>query len=70
MVPASGVDQVVQLNEILVIAGQEGRGMADSLDKVLGIRRPRVTHLGREHHRLARPVELGHHASVVRLSSR
>src|SRR5215470_6584613 len=64
MVPARGVDQVMQLNEILVIAGQEGRGMADSLDEVLGIRRPRVAHLGREHHRLAYSVELGHHASV------
>ena len=64
MVPASGVDQVVQRNAILVIAGQEGRGMAESLDEVLGIRRPRVAHLGREYHRLACPLEMGHHASV------
>ena len=67
MVPGSGEDKIVQGNEILVIAGQQHRGMTDRLGEVVGIRRPRVAVIRREHHRMAYPVQLADHAPVGEL---
>ena len=38
--------------------------MADRLGEVVGIRRPRVANIRREHHRMACPVQLGDHMPV------
>ena len=38
--------------------------MADSLCKVLRIRRTRVAYFGREHYCMSRPLQLSHYAPV------
>ena len=38
--------------------------MADRLGEVVGIRRPRVANIRREHNRMACPVQLGDHTPV------
>jgi hypothetical protein len=42
MMPASGEDEVVQIQEVLIILGEENVALADGIRQMLGVRDPRV----------------------------
>ena len=42
MMPGSGEDEVMQIQEVLIILGKENIALADSIREMLGVRDPRV----------------------------
>src|SRR5215831_153898 len=56
MVPASGEDEVMQIQEILKILGEENIALADGIREMLGVRDPRVLDCRWEQHDVAHPL--------------
>jgi hypothetical protein len=53
MMPASGEDEVVQIQEVLIILSEENVALADGIRQMLGVRDPRVPDCHWEHHEVA-----------------
>jgi len=56
MMPASGEDEVMQIQEVLIILGQENIVLADGIRKMLGVRGPRVPGRRWEQHNVVHPL--------------
>jgi hypothetical protein len=56
MMPASGEDEVVQIQEVLIILGEENIALADGIREVPGVRDPRVPDCRWEQHNVAHPL--------------
>ena len=56
MMPASGEDEVMQIQEVLIILGKENIALADGIREMLGVRDPRVPDCRWEQHDVAHPV--------------
>jgi hypothetical protein len=53
MTPASGEDEVVQIQEVLIILGEENVALVDGIREMLGVRDPRVPDCHWEKHEVA-----------------
>jgi hypothetical protein len=56
MMPGSGEDEVMQIQEILIILGKENIALADGIREMLGVRDPRVPNCRWEQHDVAHPM--------------
>jgi hypothetical protein len=56
MMPGSGEDEVMQIQEVLIILGKENIALADGIREMLGVRDPRVPDYRWEQHDVAHPV--------------
>ena len=56
MMPASGEDEVMQIQEVLIILGKENVALADGIREMLDVRDPRVPDRRWEQHYVAHPV--------------
>jgi hypothetical protein len=56
MMPASGEDEVMQIQEVLIILGKENIALADGIREMLGVRDPRVPDSRCEQHYVAHPM--------------
>ena len=56
MMPASGENEVMQIQEILIILGKENIALADGIREMLGVRDPRVFGCRWEQHNVAHPL--------------
>jgi len=56
MMPASGENEVMQIQEILIILGKENIALADGIREMLGVRDPRVLGCRWEQHNVAHPL--------------
>ena len=56
MLPASGEDEVMQIQEVLIILSKENIALTDGICEMLGIRDPRVPDCCWEQHDVAHPM--------------
>ena len=56
MMPTSGEDEVMQIQEVLIILGKENIALTDGIREMLGVRDPRVPDCRWEQHDVAHPV--------------
>jgi hypothetical protein len=56
MMPASGEDEVMQIQEVLIILGKENIALADGIREMLGVRGPRMPNCRWEQHDVAHPL--------------
>jgi hypothetical protein len=64
MMPISGKDEVMQIQEVLIILGKENIALTDGIRKMLGVRDPSVPNCRWEQPDVAHPMQLGHHAPI------
>jgi hypothetical protein len=56
MMSASGEDEVMQIQEVLIILSEENVALADSICEMLGVRDPRVPDCRWEQHDVTHPM--------------
>jgi len=56
MMPASGEDEVMQIQEVLIILGKENVALADGIREMLGVGDPRVPNCRWQQHNVAHPL--------------
>jgi hypothetical protein len=56
MMPASGENEVMQIQEILIILSKENIALADGIREMLGVRDPRVLDYRWQQHNVAHPL--------------
>ena len=56
MMPTSGEDEVMQIQEVLIILGKENIALTDGIREMLGVRDPRVPDCRWEQHDVAHPM--------------
>jgi len=56
MMPTSGEDEVMQIQEVLIILGKENIALTDGLHEMLGVRDPRMPNCRWKQHDVAHPM--------------
>jgi hypothetical protein len=56
MMPVSGEDESMQIQEVLIILGEENVSLTDSIREMLGVRDPRMPDCRWKQHYVAHPL--------------